>query len=198
MKTILIFVLITIMTAFAGCSSIEEPLNDKQNVSNALETESDLTVDNVEKEVEISDTAPIIAEDEIVNQFITEYNNYSDNDISEARKGNIRTKYFVDIQGHYVELISYSEGLSISITGGQNNEAKQSMFNAFKEVLKVIDTTLTDEQINETVSYLINEEYMVSDYIISENVTLETYVPIKELSTGLTTCRLDLVAHKYK
>lgn len=39
---------------------------------------------------------------------------------------------------------------------------------------------------------------MVSDYIISDTVTVETYVPIVELSYGKNSCRIDVISSDYR
>ena len=45
---------------------------------------------------------------------------------------------------------------------------------------------------------LEGEEYMVNDYKITDNVIVETYVPIVELSYGKSDCRVDIISKDYK
>lgn len=72
------------------------------------------------------------------------------------------------------------------------------MFEVFAETLKVLDSTITEDIITKTVDYLKSEQYMVSDYIISDTVTVETYVPIVELSYGKNSCRIDVISSDYR
>lgn len=101
------------------------------------------------------------------------------------------------INGHWIEFLSGDGGLSLSINGGQDEDLKQSMFDVMHEVLKVADKTLTDDEIQQVTADLNASKYMINAYIINENITIGTYVPIVEQSYGNTTCRVDLVLHNY-
>ena len=139
----------------------------------------------------------IYADDEIINEFITQFNNESKYDVVDISKGNIRIKYHGYINGHWIEFLSGDGGLSLSINGGQDEDLKQSMFDVMHEVLKVADKTLTDDEIQQVTADLNASKYMINAYIINENITIGTYVPIVEQSYGNTTCRVDLVLHNY-
>ena len=39
---------------------------------------------------------------------------------------------------------------------------------------------------------------MVNAYVVSDKVTVETYVPIVELSYGKSDCRIDVISNDYK
>ena len=48
------------------------------------------------------------------------------------------------------------------------------------------------------VNYLKAEQYMVNAYVVSDKVTVETYVPIAELSYGKSSCRIDVISSNYR
>ncbi len=181
------FVVAVMLICFlTGCSSEIEPT-----------TVTEKPVSTEEKAIEPAPTV-VYADNKVVNEFINIFNEKSEYDITDISKGNIRTKYHCYINGHWIELLSYSEGLSVSINGGQDDVIKQSMFDVLDEVLRAADETLSDDKRAEVIDYLKAEEYMVSDYSVSDNITIETYVPIVEQSYGKTTCRVDLILHHYK
>lgn len=183
-KTILIVMIL--MCLLTGCSS-------KYKSTTGTEVAK-----SVEENIAVSSSSVVYADDEAINKFITMFKDKSEYNITDISKGNIRTKYHCYIKGHWVELLSYSEGLSISINGGQDDAMKQSMFDVLNEVLRVSDETLTDDKRNEVIESLKNEVYIRNDYSVNENITIETYVPIVEQSYGKTTCRVDLILHQYK
>lgn len=91
-----------------------------------------------------------------------------------------------------------AECFSVKKNGGQEIADRDRMFEVFAETLKVLDSTITEDIITKTVDYLKSEQYMVSDYIISDTVTVETYVPIVELSYGKNSCRIDVISSDYR
>ena len=180
------FAILMLMCILTGCSS-------KDETTAAIEKEV-----SVEEKITESLPAEVYADDEIINEFITTFKDKSKCDITDISKGSAPTKYHCYINEHWVELLSYAEGLSISINGGQDGTVKQSMFGVLDEILRVSDETLTGDQIEKVIEMLECADYMINDYSVNDNITIETYVPIAEQSNGLTNCRIDLVLHQYK
>ena len=122
--------------------------------------------------------------------------------MTDISKGNIRTKFFAYANNCYIEMINANDAaaecFSISINGGKEISERDEMFDVFAETIKVLDPSVTEEKITEVVNYLKAEQYMVSAYVVSDKVTVETYVPIVELSYGKSDCRIDVISGDYK
>ena len=166
------------------------------------------TVDNVDNSedntTDTSDTevAPIIyAEDEVVNRFITEFNNNTAYEITDISKGNIRTKYFGYANGRYLEMINANgagaEAFCLNISGGQEATDKQTMYEVFREAVKILDPSITDEMIDTALAEFDNKDALIEGYVLGDSITV-TYVPTKELSYGKNPCRIDISASNYK
>lgn len=143
----------------------------------------------------------IYAEDEVVNRFIAEFNTTSIYEITDISKGNIRTKYFGYANGRYLEMINANdagaEAFCLKINGGQEITDKQSMYEVFREAVKILDPSITDEMINTALTEFDNKDVLIEGYTIGESIVV-TYVPIKELSYGKNSCRIDISATNYK
>ena len=91
-----------------------------------------------------------------------------------------------------------AECFSISINGGKEPADRRKMLEVATDVIKVLDLSIDDNKIAQTITYLEGEQYMVSDYKITEDVFVETYVPIVELSYGKSDCRIDIISYDFK
>ena len=145
--------------------------------------------------------AVVYAEDKVVNRFISEFNEQSSFEITDISQGNISTKYFGSANGRYLEMINANnagaEAFCLTINGGQENADKQSMYEVFREAVKVLDPSITDDMIDAAISEFNNKDALIEGYSLGDTITI-TFVPIKELSYGKTSCRIDLYASNYK
>ena len=91
-----------------------------------------------------------------------------------------------------------AECFSISINGGKETTDRTKMLEVAADVIKVLDPSIDDNKIAQTITHLEGEQYMVNDYKITEDVLVETYVPIVELSYGKSDCRVDIISKNYK
>ena len=181
-----------------------DTLTDYESNSDARTSNNGRTTDDENESTEANKneqpSQPTYAEDTVVNRFITEFNNNSGYDFTDIRKGNIKTKYFAYANDCYVEILNangaYAECFSVSINGGKETSDRDRMFAVFKQVVKTLDKSITDAQINSAIEYLESQQYMVSDYKISDSVTVETYVPILEVSYNKA-CRIDVISTNY-
>ena len=159
-------------------------------------TDSTFTNDTTTEDVVLS-----YAEDQVVNRFISEFNAQSAFEITDISKGNIRTKYFGSAYGRYLEMINANdagaEAFCLTINGGQEDSEKQSMYEVFREAVKVLDSSITDDMIDAAISEFNNKDVLIEGYVLSDCITI-TFVPIKELSYGKTSCRIDINASNYK
>ena len=164
-------------------------------------TENIQSTESVNEPTEISTIDNTYADDDVVNRFIAEFNEQSIFDITEISKGNIRTKYFGSANGRYLEMINANdadaEAFCLTINGGQEEADKQSMYEVFREAVKVLDPTITDEMIDTAISEFNNKDVLIEEYALGDSITI-TFVPIKELSYGKNACRIDIYASNYK
>ena len=189
-KKILLILLIIIVISLTSCSfstsndaSIVEDNNTVTNSTNSsLKDKSEET---------------LYASDEVINGFISSFNNSAQTKMINIRQGNIRTKYLASANDCYIEMINSSNGFYISINGGTTEETKHKMFSVVVEMIKVLEPSLSDEKIDSIINQISNEKYMVKNQNISPNIIIETYVPIVELSYGKSDCRVDLVVYNY-
>lgn len=174
--------------------SYNETVQGDQTADNLTENNDTTSTDGTEDTV-------IYAEDTVVNRFITEFNQNSAYEITDISKGNIRTKYFGYANGRYLEMINANgaaaEAFSLTINGGQETADKQTMYEVFREAVKVLDPAITDEMIDTALAEFDNRDVLIEGYTIGDGITI-TYVPIKEMSYGKTSCRIDILASNYK
>ncbi|MGT2799315.1 hypothetical protein [Streptococcus marmotae] len=113
-------------------------------------------------------------DDDIVNEFITAYNALSSSKLSNIEKGNIRTKFFAESQGYYLELLNAADTNKIHISINPTNETKENglsgMAEIFHDVVKAVDQSLSDEEIDRSFQESIEKNVMVNQMLGSINI----------------------------
>lgn len=146
------------------------------------------------------DISNLYAEDDIVNRFITDYNATSRFEILDISKGNIRTKYFGHTNDCRLEMINATDATAdsfcVSITGGTSSELNEKMFEVFPEIIHVLAPSVTDTQIEQTISSFKQDNTLKENYALGDTLTL-TFVPSQELSKGYSTSRIDISSTTY-
>ena len=174
--------------------SYNESVQGDQTTDNLTENNDTTSTDGAEETV-------IYAEDKVVNRFIAEFNQNSAYEITDISKGNIRTKYFGYANGRYLEMINANgagaEAFCLTINGGQEATDKQTMYEVFREAVKILDPSITDEMIDTALAEFDNKDVLIEGYVLGDSITV-TYVPTKELSYGKNPCRIDISASNYK
>jgi ribosomal protein L40E len=194
-----------LIIALAGGSGDEEnkTVETGDNVPSIVSSEDTTqnTTDNPENIDSSEGSETVFAEDTIVNRFITEFNDKSQYEITDITKGNIRTNYFGYANGRYLEMINANgaaaEAFCVTINGGQDDAAKQSMYEVFRETVKILDPSITDDVIDAALAEFDEKDVLIEGYKIGDSITA-TYVPTKELSYGKNSCRIDISASNYK
>ena len=67
----------------------------------------------------------------------------------------------------------------------------------FREAVKILDPSITDAMIDAALKEFDDKDVLIEGYALGDSITI-TYVPIKELSYGKTSCRIDIYASNYK
>lgn len=189
--------LIYVLIGISGDSTTQEPAVAEPLTSQKVELTAPIATEKQEPEV----ISIVYAEDEVVNRFITEFNNNTEFEITDIREGNIRTKFFGYANDRYLEMINANnagaEAFSLKINGGQEESDKLSMYDVFRASVKIFDPSITDETIDAVLDEFNSKDVLIEGYKIGDTITV-TYVPTKELSWGKNDCRIDILASNYK
>lgn len=182
-------------------TNIAEPTATMMIEETVFDVETELpTEETVSTELPTEEMV-IYAKDDVVNRFITEFNAVSSMEITDISQGNIRTKYFGYANGRYLEMINANgagaEAFCLTINGGQEHSDKQAMYEVFREAVKILDPTITDEMIDAALTEFDTKDVLIEGYRMGDSLSI-TYVPTKELSYGKNSCRIDIYASNFK
>lgn len=141
----------------------------------------------------------IYADDEIVNKFISEFQEIAGYEMTDISKGNIRTKYFAYANNCYLEMINATdagaEAFCISYSFGSLSE--EEIYSVFTDCLKTLGAT--DEEIEKTIAdFTTNNDgdYMIEGYETNSSITC-TYCPTKELSNGTSIGHIEIASSTF-
>lgn len=141
------------------------------------------------------------AEDDTVNRFITEYNDLSVYTMTDISAGNIRTKYFCKVNGCWTEMINATEAgakaFCITIDGGNKSDSNDKVLAVMRDAVKVLDPTLTDDEIDNAISDLKDKPETRMLYQIGDDVRV-SYSPSVELTQRTTNSKIDISSRNYK
>lgn len=183
-----ILILLCILT-FVACNSskINEESKDQKDIKE-INSNQNLSEDK-NKDEKLN-----YAEDEVVNNFIENYNSFSNSPIDNIEKGNIRTKYFGETFGYFIEMINSNDTNKISVTINKTNEnaniGMDGMKEVFHDVIKTIIGNISDEDINSYFDKLVSNEYMLTEEAF-DNLEI-TFFPDKELSKGQSRGHIEI------
>ena len=131
------------------------------------------------------------ANDPVVNKFINEYNDAYEEDITDIEQGNIRTKYFGNLKGTYLEMINandaYAEAFTVKINCSENHDI---LFQVFGEMARILEPSLTDEALQEGIHALSETGYMVENLQVGNTLTV-TFVPSGRIDIGASDYKGD-------
>lgn len=201
MKSVIGVFLITSIL-LGGCSVKKDVKNSSDITSettkeNSKQEESaETTKDSSKKETENPEkTVTKYVDDKVVNAFINDYNSISNSSLKDIKKGNIKTKYFATSYGYYLELLHANDTDKINVTINQTNENSASgvagMKEVFRDIVKSIETSLTDDEINSYFNNLVSNEAITDSNLAS---LIIKYVPDKELSYGHSRGHIKVIA----
>lgn len=164
------------------------------------QTSADESTYTEEKEAENTvvpkEEVVVYAEDDVVNQFIADYNSISQSQFTDIKKGNIRTKYFAYSYGYYCELLNSSATKKIHISITETNEnadlGVSGMRDIFHDIAITIDPTLSDEEVYDHFDALHSDGYMKEGDVLGSMVIL--FVPDKDLSGGHSRGHIEIDA----
>ena len=120
----LVFVLLTLILVFSLVACTDTNEYDVETQQPEAEQSAEVQQEVVGEENE--NTTPeepevIYAEDDVVNRFISEFNEKTKYEMTDISKGNIRTKFFAYANDCYMEMINANDAaaecFSISING---------------------------------------------------------------------------------
>lgn len=166
---------------------VSQPVVSEETVQSE---KSDTTSSNTENEVAEPQN---IVDDEVVNGFLSECGF----DYGEIDKGNIRTKFFIHINGCRTELLnSNTNELIITINGYHiDNINEEEVLEAFKMVAQTINGNEYDTELEEIINGLLAHDTDIYEGSIG-NLNYKFY-PFVELSKGVSESRIEISTVKY-
>ena len=187
-----VIIVILIIVSFGGMEIQNE---EKNNSNDNLENSNDLNA-----VINQEDIINEYVDDTVVNNFIKNFKAISNYELTDIRKGNIRTKYFVNINGQYCQLLNAineeANCFEIIIDGGNQENDVDKIVNVYKEVIKSLDSTITETQINDTIYKYITAKTTSTTFNINDKITVLFY-PSVSLSYGNTDCRIEIITTIY-
>ncbi len=183
-----------LIIALAGGSGDDSnnTANSGKDVSQSIVSEeavqsdnSETSSSNIEKEEAEQNK---IVDDEVVNGFLSE----CEFDYGEIDKGNIRTKFFVHINGCRTELLnSNTDELIITINGYHiDNINETEVTEAFKMVAQTINENEYDTELEEVITGLLAHDTDIYEGAVG-NINYKFY-PFVELSKGVSESRIEI------
>lgn len=140
------FVSLALIGAFGSAAqttdTTQQPAEEQQSEP-AVETESE----PAEPEDGAGDDI-VYADDEVVNEFIADYNAASQSPFTGVEDGNIRTKFYAYTYGFWVELLHANDTDDIFVTINETDgKLTTDMRDVFHDAVRVLDPSLSDEEI---------------------------------------------------
>ena len=190
-KLISLLLIVVCMIPLVACESLKE--KEEINVKSEQATEKFDKTKNISEE-KVKDTE--YAKDKVVNNFIANYNSFSNSPIINIKRGNIRTKYFGETYGYAVEMLNANDTNKIVITINKTNEnadiGMEGMKEIFHDSIKAIITDESEEYINRYFDDLLKNEYMVTKDAFNELEIM--FFLDRELSKGLSSGHIKIRA----
>jgi len=157
----------------------------------------DETTESSKNESSVEKKTPKFADDKVVNDFINNYNDISNSPLENIKKGNIKIKYFATSYGYYLELLHANDTDKINVTINQTNENSSSgvagMKEVFHDIIKSIESSLSDDDINNFFDKLISNEIKTGSNLGTLKID---YIPDKELSNGHSRGHIKVIAQQ--
>lgn len=117
---------------------------------------------------------------ETINSFLIKYNKIAEYpfEADEIEKGSVRNKAIVSTDELYITIYDLNNGIHVSIE--DRNEPWDGFFPTFRDFLKSIDDSITDEQAASCWESLQCDEYRVN----INNTGIDTPYMVNEIQTG--------------
>lgn len=179
------------MLLLVACGApLSNDMKEVENIESSIIEENEI---NVREEVELERNK--YADDDVVNQFIIDYNTISGSNFSDIEKGNIRTKYYAFTYGYYCELLNANDTNKINIKIWETNDNADvgvvGMKDVFHDVAKAIEPSLSDNIIYSFFDDLINQGVQQTSTLSTMEVL---FSPDIDLSNGYSRGHIEVSA----
>jgi hypothetical protein len=179
-----LFVIAAILAVcFAGCSSTGES-SDSTSVTTSGESAN-----------ATAESPTTYADDDVVNDFITAYNDVSSKPIKKVEQGNIRTKYFATSDGYYLELLHANDTDKIDVTIDETDSSAdkgvKGMGNVFLNTAKAIDSSLSNSAIKTFFKKLVKGKQVEGKTLGSLSIS---FSPDVKISSGTSRGYIEIAA----
>lgn len=193
-KSVFVVIFISVML-LGGCATKNGQKKSSDVNVDTTTVNVDETTESSKNESSVEKKTPKFADDKVVNDFINNYNDISNSPLENIKKGNIKIKYFATSYGYYLELLHANDTDKINVTINQTNENSSSgvagMKEVFHDIVKSIETSLSDDEVNNYFDNLVLNETITDSTLGSLKIN---YVPDKELSYGNSRGHIKVIA----
>ena len=96
-----------------------------------------------------------------------------------------------------VTLRSTQRGLHFTLTGGNTEAQRNRMLDVFYSIAQVTDPSCTDTQMQTALNHFTAQTDPVMNHRVSNDITVNTYVPVIQTDTVQVDCRMEFTATNY-
>lgn len=199
----LVKIIITVICVFAlisygiGGSEKETDLQESEGateVVNEQETETETGIVDEEEAEELKHFEKDALDNQLIEDLVS-----AGMTVDNIENGNIKTKCLCDIDGCYTEIIdtldAYADyNISISINAGTTKEERDHMIDTSKKVVKVLEPSLSEDEINSFYERIISDKATIDDEQLLGGSIHMSYFPFKY---GEYDGRIDIESYNY-
>lgn len=170
------------MTIFLVACGDSGTVEDDFSSSEPVSTPAASSADNTISESASVPEEKLFDSNETVNAFLEKYNETAEYPFGadDIEKGNVRNKAIISTGALYINIWGLDQENGISITIEDKDEPSEKFFPTFRDCLKAIDESVTDEQAAECW-----EELQSLNYSVDINDTgMETPYMVNGIRTG--------------
>ena len=181
-----------------GTDEVEKPLlTEKPTDKSKPVLDNDSTNEVVPEQVENQ-----FSEDEVVEKFVKDYNSKAEHKMTSFSDGNIKQKLFSESNNCSIEMLhpAYTSEYTFIVTvyGGANEEITEDMFEVVPDMIHTLDSSISDEQIEQCIKDLKNKTTMLSDYKLGDDLIIDYYPCIfRDDGSWLSSSRIEISSLGY-
>lgn len=182
MKKVVALCAVACMTMFLASCGDSGSVEGDFSSAGAVSPPTSSSVDSATSEATPVPEEKLFDTNEIVNSFLEKYNETAEHPFGadEIEKGNVRNKAIISTGGLYINIWGLDQENGISIAIEDKDEPSEEFFPVFRDCLKAIDESVTDEQAAECW-----EDLQSLNYSVDINDTgVETPYMVNEIRTG--------------
>ncbi len=141
--------------------------------------------------------AEVYVLDPVINRFILAFNQQKRYTLAGmVQNADLSCTAYIDIC--QVTMRSTQRGLYFTLTGGNTEAQRNRMLDVFYSIAQVADPSCTDTQMQAALSHFTAQTDVVMNHRVSNDITVNTYVPVTQTDTVQVDCRMEFTATNYR